>query len=444
MYCICVLIVLLIKSGIARKKEDCIKIGATFPVPLQQKNVNLGCKLPDGRKVCCSATNSREDSPGRGVGTEVAEISYPDELECNITRSYESSPYEKEMLAMAWMLRNISDWKERTDRLKSIILSDDMVSDSRNWLKRVKWHMHRSHSRHPYTDAYAQSDAHYLSRYRIKRVCNIESFSRDWIEWIEPLTIHARHPFGMNTCRKVRGNPSVDRSNVDYVLLTSGEHLHESRVGTSRLRSGSGSGSGSVSVRGGKANYIDVNGPPRHYLLDAGTSTFDSSLWWFTCAYSQMGISFNDVYGWEKTLLHPVEYWSKVPDKWKPFWHFYNVGITANSSRRAEDSPLGMLKDISKPNDFVAFKLDIDYPATEMPIAMSLLNNLDDNKLVDEFFFELHFQCEIMMSVNGSGNGCGWGVGIPKRHSGLRLDRPHVMTYFLQLRESGMRAHFWP
>ena len=30
------------------------------------------------------------------------------------------------------------------------------------------------------------------------------------------------------------------------------------------------------------------------------------------------------------------------------------------------------------------------------------------------------------------------------RMDGFRLDRPHVMEFFLQLRQLGIRAHIWP
>lgn len=299
---------------------------------------------------------------------------------------------------------------------------------SKKWLKLVKSHMNY-HNGVPLT--VSDTDHYYLSKFEVTRKCNDKKRNENWIEWIEPLTIHARHPFGMNTCKRVRKPPFINRSNVDYVLIQSAENLKKSRVGSRRKQSSKDKNTGTVR-------------PPKHFFLDAGTSTFDSSLWWFTCAYSQMGISFNDVYGWEKTLLHPEQYWTRVPEKWKPYWHFYNVPITANSSRRSIDSPLGMLKQVSQEHDFVAFKLDIDWPLTEMPIAASLLTNPEDNKLVDEFFFELHFRCEVMMSNNGPGNGCGWGTNIPMEREGIILERPHILAFFRQLRETGIRAHFWP
>jgi hypothetical protein len=133
------------------------------------------------------------------------------------------------------------------------------------------------------------------------------------------------------------------------------------------------------------------------------------------------------------TLLHPQDYWRKVPSGWKPYWHFYNTPISADSTHG--DSPARLLRQMVGERDFVAFKLDIDHPDTEMPIALSLLGGL--GQLVDEFFFELHFRDEVMTS-------CGWGKRVPAESHGLRLDRPSVLKFFRDLREKGIRAHIWP
>lgn len=90
------------------------------------------------------------------------------------------------------------------------------------------------------------------------------------------------------------------------------------------------------------------------------------------------------------TLLEPNDYWSRVPAKWIPHWHFYNIPIS--SDEKAHNSPVKHIKTIATPQDFVAFKLDIDTSSVEMPIALELLKDEVFQSLVDEFFFELHFQ----------------------------------------------------
>ena len=86
------------------------------------------------------------------------------------------------------------------------------------------------------------------------------------------------------------------------------------------------------------------------------------------------------------TILNPEEYWEKVPPKWLPYWHFYNTPISRDHD--AAQSPVRIIKNIATEDDFVAFKLDIDHPDTEMPIAMDMLKDAKFTSLVDEFFSE--------------------------------------------------------
>lgn len=65
-------------------------------------------------------------------------------------------------------------------------------------------------------------------------------------------------------------------------------------------------------------------------------------------------------------------------------------------------SPLRYIRSLAKETDFVSFKLDVDTPTIELPIALELLRDPSIGKLVDEFFFELHYRCDLMMS-------CAWG-----------------------------------
>jgi hypothetical protein len=78
-----------------------------------------------------------------------------------------------------------------------------------------------------------------------------------------------------------------------------------------------------------------------------------------------------------------------------PYVHFYNAPVS--SIRNTHHSPQRLIKHIATPDDFVAFKLDIDAATIEVPIALDLLKDDTLASLVDEFFFELHFRCEFMM-----------------------------------------------
>ena len=124
-----------------------------------------------------------------------------------------------------------------------------------------------------------------------------------------------------------------------------------------------------------------------------------------------------------------------VPENWKPFWHFYNVPISGNQSE--PNSVVKFLRNVAISEDFVSFKLDIDNPKEEIPIALDLLKDPEVSNLVDEFFFELHYRCDIMMY-------CGWGNRMPNEYLGLTLDRPRILEFFQDLRKLGIRAHIWP
>jgi hypothetical protein len=62
-------------------------------------------------------------------------------------------------------------------------------------------------------------------------------------------------------------------------------------------------------------------------------------------------VSFDQVYGWEMTLLEPTDYWRRVPPRWKPYWHFHNIPVQSDLSHA--DSPLRYVRQLASPQDFV-------------------------------------------------------------------------------------------
>lgn len=345
-------------------------------------------------------------------------------------KTYIPSPQEIRDYKQAQIIDNM-DNSNKEAKFKALLdysLSNEMINNSTKWLDRVSIHMKSYDS-----PEINQDDIEFLSRFHVIKTCGSEF--TEWDEWIEPLTITARHPFGFGRCKNTQqyfknGIPKVGRSNVDYVLLQSGRSLYNSTYTNTgrRVR---------VKHQGERVSFNN-----KHIFLDAGTSMFDSSLRWFLCGYSQRNISFDMVKAWEMTLLDPKEYWSRVPSQWKPYWTFMNVPISGDHDY--SDSPVRIIKNIANVNDFVSFKLDIDHPDTEIPIALSLLSDPSFTKLIDEFFFELHFQCEVMTLWDTNKGGCGWGTRVPSSTHGLRLDRSSVLRFFAQLREKGIRAHIWP
>ena len=139
------------------------------------------------------------------------------------------------------------------------------------------------------------------------------------------------------------------------------------------------------------------------------------------------------MYGWEVSLLEPTSFWDGVPDEISQSYHFYNIPITTNITTKS--NPLRIIKDIATLDDFVSFKLDIDTPTVEIPIALDILANPDIAELIDEFFFELHFNCPLM-------KGC-WGT-IPESVAGLKVECITAMKLFQKYRLMGIRSHFLP
>ena len=150
---------------------------------------------------------------------------------------------------------------------------------------------------------------------------------------------------------------------------------------------------------------------------------------------SQNGFSFDHIYAWEYTEIKPAEYWKTVPRKLVPYLSFYNVPVSkdANSS----SSVINTIESIAHKEDFVTLKLDIDTSDIELPILADMLRRPGVASLIDEFFFEFHFRCEIMTKW--------WNIPLNETTPihGFELDRPHVMDVFQKLRYMGIRSHFW-
>lgn len=185
---------------------------------------------------------------------------------CIINKYYVASPYEQHHARMAQKLEQIDDFSDRQKALISFVTSEIEINAAKIWLNRVKIHMEGRQD-----EAEIKYDHEYLSKFVVTQKCG-SGRERKFIEWIEPLTLHARNPFSFLACDVVkesvshssntsglRGIPELGILNVDHILLTSRrEHKHgEQRRGNS-------------------------------YLLDAGTARYDSSLWWLVCAYMQV------------------------------------------------------------------------------------------------------------------------------------------------------------
>ena len=99
----------------------------------------------------------------------------------------------------------------------------------------------------------------------------------------------------------------------------------------------------------------------------------------------------DQLFSWEYITVDAQQWWRSVPSNFNNRLHFHNVPISSEEGN--DENPLTLIKDVVSAGDFVAFKLDVDTSTIELPIALSLLRNSSYYELVDEFFFELHYNC---------------------------------------------------
>ena len=270
---------LVVPAALAANKQ--IVWGHTSAALIKSENVLFDCIKPDGNKVCCAAVN-QSHAWSRGIGIDYERYTHSVERKntprhafgkCEVTKEYIPSPYELRDLQYAKDLQSISDINIRRDKLLTYVTTDEMIDNSTRWMNRVKIHM-ESEVTPPLTD----DDFEFLSRFHMTKVCRHDDgrvVKSEWDEWIEPLTIHIRHPFAFADCgaltekyyrKMLQTNSKVGIGNVDYVLLQSGMSQHNQ------------------SLHG----HHSGNQMRKHVMIDAGASTFDSSLFWFTCGYSQV------------------------------------------------------------------------------------------------------------------------------------------------------------
>lgn len=241
--------------------------------PLEESYLNMSCVF-NGFPVCCPFVDPSHDDYDKFYPhhRDVAER-HMTVTHCHESRRYIPSQYEMIHYNTSVAIQASGNEEVRRDKLFDFMLQD--IPDSNRWLSRIEVRMKSALGDIEVT----ADDEKYLSRFEITNVCRIgEKYKTStWVEWIEPLTIHTRHPFAMGHCFM---GPTIwhdlrkaykDRyseikyhinklENVDHVLIQAGDNLKK---------------------RG-------VQG--KHIFMDAGSSTFFSSLFWFTCSYIHVSL----------------------------------------------------------------------------------------------------------------------------------------------------------
>jgi hypothetical protein len=234
----------------------------------------MGCTFA-GKPICCSALdNSSKTIKSKAFHSQT----------CTVKKEYHPSPYELNHLEKAEELAKILDLNERTHSFISFIESPEEIDHAKRWLARVAYRLSAASSGVHTLIEETADDRDYLSRYKVTRSCGggggAGRADHSWWEYIEPLSVHARHPFGLAECdrpgsrKKIYGGHQgrTGLISVDYLLLQSAHDLMSPRERNS-----------SASARRAAPSNV--------YLLDSGTSRFDSSLDWFVCAYEQVRLS---------------------------------------------------------------------------------------------------------------------------------------------------------
>ena len=259
------------------------------------ESLNMSCRM-DGRPVCCSILDQDYNSAWVDENRLTVSTSkkrtkhdflreglvHQSAMECSDTRVYHPSPYELQHIEFAKKLETDfhAPSEESAQKLVEFISSKEAIRDSKLWLERVKYHMLNANA-----DSTAD-DEYILSKFIVTRTCHDRkaintNITNSWVEWIEPLSVYARHPNALQQCSvfqkyvKKDSNvvipPAVELMHIDYILVQNGESHHNHSHPNSALV---------------KSMQQRESLPIRHYLLDAGTSTFDSSLVFFLCMYA--------------------------------------------------------------------------------------------------------------------------------------------------------------
>lgn len=169
----------------------------------------------------------------------------------------------------------------------------------------------------------------------------------------------------------------------------------------------------------------------KRILIDMGASLdFDTThqpIMFLLNQFEKFGFRFDHIYAFEVKGAKPQHVYDMIPQKYMSSYHWINVGVTAEEGHKL--NPLHSILKQFDPNDFIVVKLDIDTPSIEVPLFQQLLQDPIYKELVDQFYFEHHVGLKELIPY--------WGRG-------LNQTVKQSIDMFLELREKGIPAHFWP
>lgn len=206
------------------------------------------------------------------------------------------------------------------------------------------------------------------------------------------------------------------------------------------------------SATGAEGRWASTARPQRALLFDAGCADWGKhvansrtdlasaqgpSLPLLVQLYARQCIHFDGIWAWEAKKYEAKRWWRHVPLAQRARLHFYNVPVYPGTA----SDPLLTIAEVASEEDFVVFKLDIDTFSVEHELVDEVLTNrrgTNASRLIDEFFFEYHFDTPNEPWLNPFWHQDESAAGL----TGGTVD--HALSVMTRLRKSGVRAHFWP
>lgn len=231
----------------------------------------------NGHAMCCGIINYTDFN----IDERRQSLKYAHKKHCTSSKTYIASNYEKRHYEKIKEIELESDFRKRRDLLVTFMTSKEEVEFANKWLNRIDVHMNSD-----VVEA-TPDDFEFLSRFEITVQCPGQTIPHVVQDWIEPLSIHFRHPFAFEDLdafnhtlklpynfkdiySKLEITKRVGLMNNDYVLVQSNSgksiEYHVGNRSTNHHRS------------------------PKSFMLDAGASRWDSSSFWFACGYLQVKI----------------------------------------------------------------------------------------------------------------------------------------------------------
>lgn len=162
------------------------------------------------------------------------------------------------------------------------------------------------------------------------------------------------------------------------------------------------------------------------YYFDAGATTFKDKQHWFISEFHKHGIIFDRLWLWEVNNINFTDVFAQVPNQLLPRYTYYNHPVTCDKTSFMD--PLNIISAMTTEDDFVVFKLDIDFSALEECLIQRILSERKLSRLIDVLFFEHHVNVSMMHRY--------WG-----RKQKLSLH--DSLATFGKLRSLGIRVHGW-